>query len=85
MSVKVIVTFPKGVSVNEVSSALVVAMEARDYQVDGQLTHQEATVDDHFVITDIWENEAKLNAFLQEIALPAFESAGLPRPDIKIG
>ena len=84
MSVEVTVTFPKGVSVNEVSAALIAAMEAQDYQVDGQLAHQEATVNDHFVIIDTWENEAKLNAFLHEFALPAFESAGIPTPDINI-
>jgi ornithine carbamoyltransferase len=84
MSVEVTVTFPKGVSVNDVSTALVAAMKTQDYEVDGQLTHQEATINDQVVITDTWENEAKLNAFLYEFALPAFERADLPTPDIKI-
>ena len=84
MSVEVTVTFPKGVSVTDVSTALVAAMKTQDYEVDGQLTHQEATINDQVVITDTWENEAKLNAFLYEFALPAFERADLPTPDIKI-
>ena len=59
-------------------------MMAQDYQVDGQLDHKEATLDEQFFITDTWENEAKLKAFLYEFALPAFESAGVPKPDIII-
>ncbi len=84
MSVRVTVTFPKGVDGRVVSKALVGAMMAQDYQMNGQLDHQEATLDDQFVIPDTWENEAKLKAFLHEFALPAFESAGVPTPDIKI-
>lgn len=84
MSVGVTVTFPKGVAGSDISKALVGAMMAQEYQIDVQLDHQEATLDDQFVITDTRENEAKLKAFLHVIALPAFESACIPTPDIKI-
>ena len=84
MSVEVTVTFPNGVSINDVSTALVTAMKTQNYQVDGQLNHQEAMVNNQVVITDTWENESKLNAFLNEFALPAFERAGIPMPDIKL-
>ncbi len=84
MTANVTITFPKGVRIDEVNAALVAAMTTQDYQVDGQLVHQEEMVNDRVVITDTWENEAKLNAFLHEFALPAFESAGIPAPKIQV-
>lgn len=84
MSVKVTATFQEGISIQEVSNSLVTYMREKDYHVDGQLDHQEETVNNQVVLTDTWENEAKLNAFLHDFALPAFDRAGIPTPEIKM-
>ena len=83
MSAKVTVTFQEGIAIQDVSNSLIAAMEERDYHVDGQLDHHEEIVNNQVVITDTWEDEAKLHAFLHDFALPAFEKAGIPRPEIR--
>lgn len=84
MTANVSVIFPKGISIDQVSAALIAAMKSQNYQIDGQVDHHEEMINDQVVITDTWENEEKLSAFLNEFALPAFERAGLPAPDVKL-
>lgn len=81
---KVQITFPKGVTRDDIARAAL-RMGINDHNLPaGSLRHTEVMVDGHLVFMEEWISEDAFYDFRLGVAAPALRAEGIQNPEIEI-
>lgn len=78
MTYKVKASFEKGITMEDIGRVLQRIGVGLDNPAPGMITHEDMIENGCIVFVEAWETKAAYEAFVNEVAIPAFEAEGVP-------